>query len=63
MKIKMADITVPLEIGDTIMVGRFKNKKVVVKGFGKDKNGQPTVKTDGGEYSLLKFRIKKLMKE
>jgi hypothetical protein len=45
------------------MVGRFKNKKVVVKGFGKDKNGQPTVKTDGGEYSLLKFRIKKLMKE
>ncbi len=62
-KIKMADITVPLDVGDEIMVGRFKNKTVVVKGFGTDDKGQPTVKTDsGGEHPLLKFRIKKLMK-
>jgi len=49
--------------GDTILVGRFKNSPAVVTGFGKDKNGQPTVKTNKKTYSLYKFRIKKLMKE
>lgn len=49
--------------GDTILVGRFKNSPAIVTGFGTDKNGQPTVKTDKREYSLYKFRIKKLMKD
>lgn len=61
MKIKMADITVPLDVGDEIMVGRFKNKKVVVKGFGTDDKGQPTLKTDKGEFPLFKFKVKKWM--
>ena len=52
-------ITIPLEIGDTILVGKFKNKKIVVKEFGKDKNNQPTV----NGKSLLNFRISKLMKK
>ena len=47
--------------GDTILVGRWKNSPAVVKGFGKDKNKQPTVKTNKGTISLYKFRIKKLM--
>ena len=55
--------SIHFKLGDTIMVGKFKNRKAVVQGFGKDKNNQPTVKTDKGEYSLFRFRIKKLMPE
>ncbi len=51
------------KVGDTILVGKWKNRSAVVQGFGKDKNNQPTVKTDKGEYSLFKFRIKKIMPE
>lgn len=52
-----------IEKGDTILVGRWKNSPAIVKGFGKDKNRQPTVKTNKGSYSLYRFRLKKLMKE
>ena len=27
-----------IKIGDTLLVGRFKNKKAIVKGFSTDKN-------------------------
>jgi hypothetical protein len=36
-------ITLPVEIGDTILMGKFKNKKVVVKTIGKDEYGMPTI--------------------
>lgn len=52
-------ITVELEKGDTILTGKFKNKRVIVKDFGTDKNGQPTV----NGKPLLHFRIEKLMPE
>ena len=52
-----------IKIGDTILVGRFKNVKAIVKGFGKDKKNQPTVKTNKGSYNLYRFRIQKLMPE
>lgn len=48
---------IDLQIGDTILTGRFKNKKVVVKEFGVDDKGQPTV----NGRPMLKFRIKKLI--
>lgn len=51
-----------IKVGDTILVGKWKNSPAIVKGFGKDKNHQPTVKTNKGVYSLYRFRIKKLMK-
>lgn len=50
---------IDLEIGDTILTGKFKNKKVEVKEFGTDKNGQPTV----NGKPMLAFRIEKLMPE
>ena len=50
-----------IKVGDTILVGRWKNSPAEVKGFGKDKNHQPTVKTNKGNYSLYRFRIQKLM--
>ena len=36
-------INIPIKVGDTILTGRFKNKKVVVKSIGKDDHGMPTV--------------------
>ena len=52
-----------IEIGDTILVGRFKNRTAIITGFTKDKNNQPQVETTRGVYSLHRFRIKKLMPE
>jgi len=48
---------IDLEIGDTILRGKFKNKAVVVKDFGVDDKGQPTI----NGKKMLSFRIKKLM--
>lgn len=36
-------ITIDVEIGDTILTGRFKNKKTVVKSIEKDEHGMPTI--------------------
>lgn len=36
-------ITIDVEIGDTILTGRFKNKKTVVKSIEKDEYGMPTI--------------------
>ena len=37
------NIVLPVKVGDTIMTGRFKNKKTVVKSIGKDEHGMPTI--------------------
>ena len=49
------DIKVPIEIGDTVLGGRFKNKKTVVKKIGKNKKGDITI----NDKPLLKYRIVK----
>ena len=36
-------IVLDVNIGDTVLVGKFKNKKIVVKSIGKDKHGMPTI--------------------
>ena len=36
-------ITLPVEVGDTLLMGKFKNKKVVVKTIGTDEHGMPTI--------------------
>ncbi len=56
-KYSLSEMDIDLEKGDTILTGKFKNKKVVVKDFGKDEKGQPTV----NGKSALKFRVQKLM--
>ena len=48
---------IPVEVGDTIMVGKFRNKPVKVKEIGIDELGQPTINGN----PILKFRIPKLM--
>ena len=37
------DITLNVKVGDTVLMGKFKNKKVVVKSIGKDEHGMPTI--------------------
>lgn len=50
-----------IEVGDTILVGKFKNRKAEVKGFKTDKNNHPVLKTDKGDQPLYKPRITKLL--
>ena len=46
-------IKVPIEVGDTVLGGRFKNKKTVVKKIGKNKKGDVTI----NGKPLLRYRI------
>jgi ribosomal protein L37AE/L43A len=48
-------INLPVEVGDTILMGRFKNKKVVVKSIGKDEHGMPTI----NGKKVVTFRLMK----
>ncbi|MDA7794028.1 hypothetical protein N8985_08045, partial [Glaciecola sp.] len=47
------NIVLPIKVGDTIMTGRFKNKKTVVKTIGKDEHGMPTI----NGRKVVTFRI------
>lgn len=48
-------ITIPVDIGDTILTGKFKNKKTVVKSIGKDDHGMPTI----NGKKVVTFRLHK----
>jgi len=49
-----------LKVGDEVKVGKWKNRKAVIKGFTKDKHNQPVLKTNKGDQKLFKPRISKL---
>jgi hypothetical protein len=51
----------PVDVGDIVLVGKFKNSKATVKGFTSDQNNQPVLKTDKGDQKLFKPRLTKLM--
>jgi hypothetical protein len=53
------DIILPVSTGDTIMMGKFKNKKTVVKTIGKDDYSMPTI---NGKKAAT-FRIPKKVQE
>jgi hypothetical protein len=42
-KNRISGIFVPLNVGDVIYTGRFKNKKTTVKTIGIDEYGMPTI--------------------
>jgi hypothetical protein len=50
-------IKIPIEIGDIVYVGKFKNKKVTVKSITYDEYGLPHI----NGRPLLTMRIDKLM--
>ena len=49
------NIDLDIEVGDVLLGGRYKNKRIVVKEIGVDDLGQPTV----NNKPVLKFRIEK----
>ena len=48
-------ISLDISVGDVILGGKYKNKRMVVKDIGEDELGQPTI----NGKSILKFRIEK----
>lgn len=50
-----------LNTGDTLLVGKFKNRRAEIKGFSKDENNQPVAQTTKGDQKIFKPRIAKLM--
>ena len=48
--------TLDVNVGDTILGGRFKNKKIKVKKIGKDEHGMPTI----NGRKVVNFRILKV---
>lgn len=50
-----------INVGDEVRVGKYKNKRAEVKGFTKDENNQPVLKTNKGDQKLFKPRLAKLM--
>ena len=49
------NIDLDIKVGDVLLGGRYKNKRIVVKEIGVDDLGQPTV----NGKPVLKFRIEK----
>lgn len=49
------DIVIPVTTGDTVMMGKFKNKKTTVKDISKDTHGMPTI---NGKQATT-FRVNK----
>jgi hypothetical protein len=54
-KILSEDITIPINVGDEILGGKFKNKKIKVKEIGENEKGEITI----NGKPLLRFRIPK----
>ena len=51
-----------IDVGDEVKTGKFKNVKATVKGFKKDDNNQPVLKTSKGDKKLFNLRLSKLQK-
>ena len=51
----MNEMKLDIKVGDVLLGGRFKNKRIVVKEIGTDELGQPTI----NGKPLLNFRIEK----
>ena len=50
--LQFEDIKIPISVGDTILGGKFKNKRIVVKSIGKNEKGDITI----NGRPLLKYR-------
>src|ERR1035437_4202639 len=53
------DIKIPIKVGDVVLGGKFKNKKITVKDIGENEKGDITI----NGKPLLRFRIKKDLNE
>ncbi len=55
------DINIPVNVGDTILVGKFKNKKMIIKDIGVDDHGMPTI--NGRKATTFRMTKKEEIKE
>lgn len=53
------DIRLDIDVGDVLLGGKWKNKRIIVRSIGEDELGQPTI----NGKSLLNMRIEKDMPE
>ncbi len=53
------DITIPINVGDTVLGGKFKNKRIVVKSIDKNEKGDITI----NGKPLMKYRLSPELKE
>ena len=51
------NIELDIKVGDVVLGGKYKNKRIVVKEIGTDELGQPTI----NGKPILKFRIEKFL--
>jgi hypothetical protein len=56
----MRSLTLKINVGDTIEVGRFRNVATKITDIKKDDNGQPIIVTSSGSRKMLSFRLNKL---
>ena len=54
-KVMSEDISIPIKVGDVILGGKFKNKKIEVKEIGENEKGDITI----NGKPLMRFRIPK----
>ena len=50
-------IVLDIKVGDVLLMGKYRNKRVVVKDIGKDEYGHPTI----NDKSILNARIEKFL--
>ena len=56
----MKKFSVDINVGDTIMVGKFKNVPVKVVDIQLDEHGQPVIISNSGKKHLFACRVDKL---
>ena len=56
----MKKFTVDINVGDTAMVGRFKNVPIKIVDIQVDEHGQPVIITSKGKKKLFSCRVVKL---
>ena len=56
----MKKFTVDIDVGDTAMVGRFKNVPIKIVDIQIDEHGQPVLISNSGKKHLFACRIDKL---
>jgi hypothetical protein len=60
-EINKEDISIDVNKGDTILMGKFKNKKIDVKDIGKDSHGMPTI--NGRQATTFRTMNEELLME
>ena len=56
----MKSLTVEINVGDEIQVGRFRNVSTKIKSIEFDEHGQPVLVTSKGKKKLFTCRLQKL---